>query len=58
LSLLDPSPTAVYYGPFTEEQATCLLWRAGFGPRPGDAERFANLALGMKAELTVTRAQH
>lgn len=36
---------AVYGGQFTEEQATRLLWRAGFGPRPGDAERLARLGM-------------
>lgn len=53
LSALDPSPTAVYGGPFTEAQATRLLWRAGFGPRPGDAEKLAKLGLaGAVASLT------
>ena len=42
---LDPSPVAVYGGKFTEDQATRLLWRAGFGPRPGDAERLARLGM-------------
>src|ERR1700689_1825775 len=42
---LGQSPTAVYHGPFGEEQATRLLWRAGFGPRPGDPERLAKLGL-------------
>ena len=28
---------AVYTGPFGREQAERLLWRAGFGPRPGEA---------------------
>jgi uncharacterized protein (DUF1800 family) len=45
LPSLDPSPVAVYGGQFTEEQATRLLWRAGFGPRPGDAERLARLGM-------------
>ena len=45
MSLLGPSPTAVYKGPFTEEAATRLLWRAGFGPRPGDAELVSKLGL-------------
>lgn len=31
----------VYRGPFGVEQASRLLWRAGFGPRPGEAERVA-----------------
>ena len=51
--MLGGSPTAVYGGKFTEEQATRLLWRAGFGPRPGDAERLARLGLdGAVASLT------
>jgi uncharacterized protein (DUF1800 family) len=45
LPSLYPSPVAVYGGKFTEEQATRLLWRAGFGPRPGDAERLARLGM-------------
>jgi uncharacterized protein (DUF1800 family) len=54
--VLDPSPTAVYRGKFTAEQATRLLWRAGFGPRPGDAERLAKL--GMEAAVaSLTRPQ-
>jgi uncharacterized protein (DUF1800 family) len=36
---------AVYGGEFGIEQATRLLWRAGFGPKPGDAERLAKLGL-------------
>jgi uncharacterized protein (DUF1800 family) len=56
VSLLAPSLTAVYSGPFTEEQATRLLWRAGFGPRPGDPERIARL--GMEAAVaSLTRPQ-
>jgi hypothetical protein len=31
----------VYSGPFGVPQAQRLLWRAGFGPRPGDAEALA-----------------
>jgi uncharacterized protein (DUF1800 family) len=49
LPLLDPSPITVYRGKFAEEEATRLLWRAGFGPRPGDAERMARL--GMEAAV-------
>jgi hypothetical protein len=30
----------VYSGPFKAEQAERLLWRAGFGPRPGQAEQW------------------
>ena len=36
---------AVYTGPFGREQAERLLWRAGFGPRPGEAEALAKLGL-------------
>jgi uncharacterized protein (DUF1800 family) len=35
----------VYRGPFRREHAERLLWRAGFGPRRGQAERFAKLGL-------------
>src|SRR5262249_9803261 len=35
----------VYRGPFGKEQAERLLWRAGFGPRPGEAEALARLGL-------------
>ncbi len=31
----------VYRGKFGERQATRLLWRAGFGPRPGEAKKLA-----------------
>jgi len=31
----------VYHGKFGEREATRLLWRAGFGPRPGEARKFA-----------------
>ena len=31
----------VYRGPFGAIQAERLLWRAGFGPRPGEAKRLA-----------------
>src|ERR671917_2789312 len=33
----------VYRGPFRRAQAGRLLWRAGFGPRPGQAERLARM---------------
>ena len=42
---LPSSPIAVYRGPFTERQATRLLWRAGFGPARGEARRLAALGL-------------
>src|SRR4029453_14453808 len=35
----------VYKGPFGPEQAERLLWRAGFGPRKGQAERLAKKGL-------------
>jgi uncharacterized protein (DUF1800 family) len=35
----------VYRGRFGKPQAERLLWRAGFGPRPGEAERLAKLGL-------------
>ena len=34
-----------YKGSFGEEQATRLLWRAGFGPKPGQAAALAKLGL-------------
>ena len=34
-----------YRGAFGEEQATRLLWRAGFGPAPGQAAELAKLGL-------------
>ncbi len=40
---------AVYSGPWGLEQATRLLFRAGFGPRPGQAEEFA--ALGLRGSV-------
>ncbi|HEY3181490.1 MAG TPA: DUF1800 family protein [Gaiellaceae bacterium] len=36
---------AVYRGPFEEAQAERLLWRAGFGPRRGEAAELAKLGL-------------
>ena len=35
----------VYRGPFGAPQAERLLWRAGFGPRQGEAEALAKLGL-------------
>jgi uncharacterized protein (DUF1800 family) len=43
-----------YRGPFGHEQAERLLWRAGFGPRRGEAERYAKLGL----ERAVHRLTH
>jgi uncharacterized protein (DUF1800 family) len=36
---------ATYQGRFGREQAERLLWRAGFGPRPGEAEKLARKGL-------------
>jgi uncharacterized protein (DUF1800 family) len=53
MSALPASPTPVHRGPFTERHATRLLWRAGFGPRPGEAKRLAARGLdGAIASLT------
>ena len=34
-------PLPVYTGPFGPAQAERLLWRAGFGPRPGEERSLA-----------------
>ncbi|HYI20207.1 MAG TPA: DUF1800 family protein [Solirubrobacteraceae bacterium] len=48
------SPIGVYTGTFGRRQAERLLWRAGFGPRPGQAEALA--ALGLEAAvMSLTR---
>ncbi len=48
------SPVPVYQKPFGELQAERLLWRAGFGPRRGEAKRLA--AHGLQAAvLSLTR---
>jgi uncharacterized protein (DUF1800 family) len=39
------SPLPVYSGPFGKAQAERLLWRAGFGPRPGEAEALTHKGL-------------
>ena len=44
------SPIAKYSGEFGVAQAERLLWRAGFGPRPGEAAEFA--ALGLERAVT------
>src|SRR5262245_26807834 len=41
----------VYGGPFTAKEATRLLWRAGFGPKPGDLVPLT--AAGMNADKAV-----
>ncbi|HEY6396109.1 MAG TPA: DUF1800 family protein, partial [Solirubrobacteraceae bacterium] len=49
MAQLAGSPIAVLRGPFNERHATRLLWRAGFGPRPGQARRLA--AAGLDAAV-------
>jgi uncharacterized protein (DUF1800 family) len=44
------SPIAKYSGEFGVAQAERLLWRAGFGPRPGQAAEFA--AMGLDRAVT------
>jgi len=48
------SDLPIYDGPFGVAQAQRLLWRAGFGPRPGEAEAVAALGL-RKAVGRMTR---
>jgi Protein of unknown function (DUF1800) len=56
MTSLAPSPTDVWGGKFDEDAATRLLWRAGFGPRPGDVEKLSKL--GMDAAVaSLTRPQ-
>jgi uncharacterized protein (DUF1800 family) len=52
--LLPASPIDVYRGPFTEREARRLLWRAGFGPEPGQQRGFAKLGLD-RAVHSLTR---
>ncbi len=49
----------VYGGQFSERNAARLLWRAGFGPKPGEARKFANKGLegAVDALLNPPRAQ-
>src|SRR5215210_1019923 len=35
----------VYDGEFSEKEASRLLWRAGFGPKPGEAKKVAQKGL-------------
>jgi uncharacterized protein (DUF1800 family) len=48
------SPIPKYTGSFGVAQAHRLLFRAGFGPRPGEAEKVAKLGLE-KAVMALTR---
>ena len=48
--------TPVYRGSFGPAQAERLLWRAGFGPRPGEAKRLAKKGL-RGAVRSLTRPQ-
>jgi uncharacterized protein (DUF1800 family) len=43
----------VYRGSFDVPQAERLLWRAGFGPRPGEAEALAKLGLAQAVHTLV-----
>lgn len=53
-AISDPGPLPVYRGRFATEQAERLLWRAGFGPRPGESEALAKR--GMRgAVMSLTR---
>jgi uncharacterized protein (DUF1800 family) len=45
---------AAYTGDFGPREAERLLWRAGFGPRPGQAKRLAKLGM-RKAVMSLTR---
>ena len=50
---------ATYTGPFGAAQAERLLWRAGFGPRRGEAEELAAKGLqGAISALTDPGAEH
>jgi uncharacterized protein (DUF1800 family) len=46
----------VYRGPFGPAQAERLLWRAGFGRRPGEARKLARMGL-RAAVLSLTRPE-
>ena len=50
----------VYRGKFGEREATRLLWRAGFGPKPGEAAKLArkhNLANAVRSLTRPTSAE-
>src|SRR6476646_6059617 len=44
------APPPIYTGPFGPAQAERLLWRAGFGPRPGEERKLA--ARGLDGAVT------
>src|SRR5581483_4444505 len=48
-----PSSLPVYTGRFGPEEAERLLWRAGFGPRSGEALRLAELGLHRAVDALV-----
>ena len=53
------SAPPVYRGPFGKSQAERLLWRAGFGPRKGEAEALGKLGLaGAVHRLTNPGGEH
>ena len=53
------SGISVFSGPFGVAEAERLLWRAGFGPRVGEAEELAALGLaGAVHKLTNPGAEH
>jgi uncharacterized protein (DUF1800 family) len=53
MASLPSSPIRIHTGPFTARDATRLLWRAGFGPQPGQGRRLAALGLdGAVSSLT------
>ena len=51
-----PLPTTPVHGKLTRADAERLLWRAGFGPRPGDVDRFTGLS-APDAVQALTRPQ-
>ena len=48
---------AAYFGPFGQREATRLLWRAGFGPRPGEATKYAALGLNGAVDALMAPAK-
>jgi hypothetical protein len=47
------SSVPVYKGHFGPAEAERLLWRAGFGPRPGEAKKYAKLGMKRSVNLLV-----